>query len=332
MKAKITTILTLIFIVALVGCDSMSFKKTTSGLVYKIIPGKGKDSLIKSGNIVKFQFSRKLNDSLIYTSYGKMPGYSQMNMSPEINYSPMEVFFMLRKGDSAITVEMYDSLSKKGLTNQLPPNAKAGDKINTYIKIIEVYTNDSIAMIDFNAEMAKDKPRQEKEMAEMQAKGEVERIEMAKKEWEEMKTSGVMEKGIKDMESFLAVKKINAQRTIDGTFVVVNQKGNGAPVLDGKFVNVKYTGKILETDSVFQSNEYRFKLGTMSVIRGWDDGLKLFNVGGKGTLYIPGYLAYGKNPGPGNKEYQALVFDVEILEVSDSEVNPAAAVPPPTKQ
>ncbi len=332
MKSKITAILAMTMIVALVGCDSTSFKKTKSGLVYKIIPGKGKDSLIQNGNVVKFQFIRKLNDSLIYTSYGKMPGFSQMNLTPDINYSPLEVFFMLRKGDSAITVEMYDSLAAKGLTSQLPPNAKKGDKINTYIKILEVYTNDSIAMIDFNAEMAKDKPRQEKEMAELQAKGDAERIEMAKKEWEEIKTSGVMEKGIKEMESFLAAKKINAQKTNDGTFVIVKEKGNGAPATDGKYISVKYTGRILETDSVFESNVYKFKMGTYSVIRGWDDGLKLFNVGGKGTLYIPGYLAYGKNPGPGNKEYQALVFDVEVLGVSDTQEDPTAIAPPPVKQ
>lgn len=332
MKSKITVILALTLIAALVGCDSMSFKKTKSGLVYKIIPGKGKDSLIKNGNVVKFQFIRKLNDSLIYSSYGKMPGFSQINLNPDINYSPLEVFFMLRKGDSAVTVEMYDSLAAKGFTSQLPPNAKKGDKINTYLKILEVYSNDSIAMIDFNAEMAKDKPRQEKEMAELQEKGDAERIEMAKKEWEEMKSSGVSEKGIKEMENFLAAKKIKAQKTSEGTFVVVKEKGAGDPVLDGKYVNVKYTGKILETDSVFQSSEYRFKLGTFSVIRGWDDGLKLFNVGGKGTLYIPGFLAYGKNPGPGNKEFQALVFDVEVLSVSDTKEDPAAAVPPTAKQ
>ena len=331
MKTKITAILAITFMAALAGCDQLSYKKTASGLVYKIIPGKGKDSLIKSGNIVKFQFIRKLNDSLMYTSYGKMPGFSQMNQTPDMNYSPLEVFFMLRKGDSAVTVELYDSLAKRGLTSQLPPNAKMGDKISTYIKILEVYTNDSLAMDDFNAEMAKDKPRQEKEMKEIQAKGEAERIEMAKKEWEEMKTAGVMEKGIKDMESYLAAKKINAQRTNDGTFVVVKEKGTGEPADDGKYINVKYTGKILETDSVFESNVYKFKMGTFSVIRGWDDGLKLFNVGGKGTLYVPGFLAYGKNPGPGNKEYQALIFDIEILSVSDNQEDPAEQVPEPPK-
>ena len=331
MKTKITVILALTFIATLVACDTTSYKKTKSGLVYKIIPGKSKDSLIRSGNIVKFQFVRKINDSLMYTSYGKMPGFSQMNMTPEINYSPLEVFFMLRKGDSAVTVELYDSLLKRGLTNQLPPNAKKGDKINTYIKILDVYASDSIAMIDFNAEMAKDKPRQEAETKEMQAKGEIERIEMAKKEWEEMKKSDVMEKGIKTMETFLAAKKINAQKTNEGTFVIIKEKGTGAPAVDGKYINVKYTGRILETDSMFESSIYKFKMGTYSVIRGWDDGLKLFNVGGKGTLYVPGFLAYGKNPGPGNKEFQALIFDVELLGVSDTQEDTAAA-PPPAKQ
>jgi FKBP-type peptidyl-prolyl cis-trans isomerase len=330
MKSKITVILTMAFMVALVGCDQMSFKKTKSGLVYKIISGKGKDSLIKSGNVVKFQFIRKLNDSVLYSSYGKMPGFSQMNMTPDLNYSPMEVFFMLRKGDSAVTVELYDSLSKKGLATQLPPTAKSGDKINTYIKILEIYTSDSLAMADFNEEMAKDKPRQDKEAMEMQIKGELERVAASKKELEEMRASGIVDKGIKEMESFLAAKKITAQRTNDGTFVVINQKGTGEPVIDGKFVDVKYTGKILETDSVFQSSQYKFKLGTAGVVRGWDDGLKLFNVGGKGTLYIPGYMAYGKNPGPGNKEFQALVFDVEIISVSNTESEPVVEIPEPT--
>ena len=48
------------------------------------------------------------------------------------------------------------------------------------------------------------------------------------------------------------------------------------------------------------------------------NGLTEFNEGGKGTLYIPGYLAYGSDPGPANKPYAALYFDVEVLNVSDT--------------
>ena len=319
MKAKLTIIIAMTFAIGLVSCDNLSFKKTKSGLVYKIIPSSSKDSMIKEGNVVKFQFIRKLNDSLIYSSYGKMPGFAQVNTTPETSYSPLEIFPMLKTGDSAVTVESYDTLLIKGQTGQLPPNAKKGDKLTTYIKILEIYRTDSVAMTAYNAEMEKDKPRREKEMAEMQVKAEADNKIAMQKNWEEMKSSGEMENGIKQMESFLAGKKIIAQKTENGTFVVVNQKGSGQHVVDGKFVNVKYTGKILETDSVFQSNSYKFKLGIGAVIRGWDDGLKLFNVGGKGTLYIPGYLAYGKDPGPGNKPFQALVFDVEILEVTDEQ-------------
>jgi len=319
MKSKITLIIASAFILVLAACDKSSYKKTKSGLVYKIISGGGKDSVARIGNVVKIHFTRKYNDSLIYSSFNKMPSFIPLQADPGLAYSPVEILFMARKGDSIVTVEAVDTLLKKGLMNQLPPNAKKGDRITTYVKIVEVFKNDSLAMPDYQAEVAKDKPRQEKEMQEMQTKAEAQRIEQGKAEWEEMKKSDEMSKGIKAMQAYLVSKKITAQKTDDGTFVVVNEKGTGEPAVNGKFISVKYIGKILETDSVFESSVYTFKMGTYSVIHGWDDGLKLFNKGGKGTLYIPGYLAYAKNPGPGKKPFQALIFDVEVLNVSDKQ-------------
>jgi FKBP-type peptidyl-prolyl cis-trans isomerase FkpA len=57
-----------------------------------------------------------------------------------------------------------------------------------------------------------------------------------------------------------------------------------------------------------------------------DGGLPLFKKGGKGTLYVPGALAYGRYP-PQNSPFkanQALVFDIEVVDVSDT--------PPPPQQ
>jgi hypothetical protein len=69
----------------------------------------------------------------------------------------------------------------------------------------------------------------------------------------------------------------------------------------------------------------KFVVGnTGGMIKGWDDGLRLFKKGGKGTLYIPAYLAYDANPGPSNRPFENLIFDVEIVDVTDA--------PPPTKQ
>ena len=70
---------------------------------------------------------------------------------------------------------------------------------------------------------------------------------------------------------------------------------------------------------MFQANSYVFPLGQGQVVQGWDDGLTLFNEGGKGTLFIPGYLAYGKRPGPGGKPNEALIFEVEMTNVSNTQ-------------
>jgi FKBP-type peptidyl-prolyl cis-trans isomerase FkpA len=300
-----------------VACNQVSYKKTKTGLLYKIFSGKGKDSLIKTGQIAKFHYTLKLNDSLLFTSYGKLPGYQRVDTSQK-SYNLLEILSLMKKGDSAITVQMTDTLMKQGA--QLPPNTKKGDRLVTTFRILEVYKSDSLAQADYNVEAEKDRPRQMKEQEEQMAKMQKEQQEQQLKEEQELEKSGEVAKELKEMEAYLAAKKIKAQKTGKGTYVYIQQQGTGPAAETGKYVNVKYVGKILATDSTFQSNSYAFQLGKGAAIRGWDEGLPLFKEGGKGTLYIPGFLAYGKNPRPGSpfKPFEALKFDVEVLEVSDS--------------
>lgn len=97
--------------------------------------------------------------------------------------------------------------------------------------------------------------------------------------------------------------------------------GDGAEAKDYNKVVVNYTGK-LEDGSVFDSSlnpgrsPFTFTLGTGSVIKGWDQGLKNMKVGGKRKLTIPPDLAYGAN-GAGNAvpPNATLIFEVELLEV-----------------
>jgi FKBP-type peptidyl-prolyl cis-trans isomerase len=170
--------------------------------------------------------------------------------------------------------------------------------------------------------MEKDKPRQMKEQQAEMEKAEKERKDQIAKDEMELEKSGEIQRETQAMEKYLADKKINAQKAGKGTYVYIKEKGNGPAAAAGKFVKVKYTGYFLRTDSVFQSNEYAFQLGVGGVIRGWDDGLQLFNQGGKGVLYVPGFAAYGKNPPPNSpfKPFDPLKFDVEILQVSDSPI------------
>ncbi|MBL7745511.1 MAG: FKBP-type peptidyl-prolyl cis-trans isomerase [Chitinophagaceae bacterium] len=304
-----------------VACNKVTYKKTKSGLAYKLFPSKGKDSLLKDGQIVKFNYTIKFNDSLMdrFNSYGKMPGYVKIQKLEKPTYDFQELLPLLKKGDSVVTVQMADSLMKYQAPI-LPPNAKKGDRLIMTVKILEVFSVDSVALADYNKEVERDRPRQEKEQQAEMARAQKEQEEMRKKEEEELEKSGEVAKELKEMDAYLAAKKINAQKTGKGTYVTIKEQGTGAQAANDKYVNVKYSGRILRTDSVFQSNAYAFQLGRGNVIRGWDEGLLLFKEGGKGTLYIPGFLAYGKNPGPGSQPFEALIFDIELLQVSDSAI------------
>lgn len=321
MKKTNWLLLAVLSLAAILSCNNLDFKRSKNGILYKIIPGGNqKDSIAKPGNIIKFNVTSKLNDSLLYSSYGKAPAFAQVPPDREAVYSPAEVFPMLRKGDSAVTVLLADSLIARGQTMQLPPGTKKGDRITTTFKILQVFTNDSLARLDYDSEMKKDEPRRQKEAAEQEAKMKKQQEEAMKKEYEELQKSGEVDKELKAMETYLSEKKINAQKTGMGVFVVIKKQGDGSQADSGKVVTVKYTGKILATDSVFESNTYSFVLGNSQVIQGWDQGLKLFKKGGVGTLYIPGFLAYGKNVNPGSpfKPFEALIFDVEVMDVKDN--------------
>ena len=127
-------------------------------------------------------FTQKLNDSVLQTNYDKMPAYLQVSSDPRNTYSPVEVFDQLRKGDSLVSVLLVDSLKSKGMIQELPPFMKKGDRIMTYLKVVEVFKNDSVYQADAMAEAEKDRPRAEKEQQEQMAKMMKEQKEQKLKE------------------------------------------------------------------------------------------------------------------------------------------------------
>src|SRR5882757_7598040 len=130
---------------------------------------------------------------------------------------------------------------------------------------------------------------------------------------------------INTVEGYLAKNNIKAEKTDKGTYVVVENPGSGPQVDSGKQIFVRYTGKFLPSGKVFESNmtgpgndPIKFIAGQGGVIPGWDDGLKKFKKGGKGTLYIPAFMAYNQGPGPDRKPFENLMFDIEVVDVTDA--------------
>lgn len=133
------------------------------------------------------------------------------------------------------------------------------------------------------------------------------------------------------IEDYLKDNKIKgAKRTDSGLFYTVEEKGSGAAVIPGNMVKVHYTGRLLDgtkfDSSVDRGEPLQFPIGQGRVIPGWDEGIPLFAVGGKGTLYIPSGLAYGDRGFPGSiPANSVLIFDIEVVDAFDPAVAEAKA-------
>ena len=284
-----------------ISCTNSDFKKTKSGLLYKIYSD-GKGPTAKRGEFLKGQITEKIRDSILFATYGSLPFYARID-STGPTYNPGEIFTMLRKGDSAVIVLLADTIQHKS-GGQLPPFMKKKDKVIITIKVTDIFASQDLLMADRAQELSKEKDRE-----------------------------------VKDVESYLAKNNIQAQKSTLGAYYVVETPGDGPKVDSGKQVSVRYTGKLFPSGKVFQSNmtgpgnaPFKFVVGAHQIIPGWDDALRNFRQGGKGTLYIPAFLAYNDQKGPGGKQFDDLIFDIVVDTVRDAPPTPAQSPMGPMQQ
>ncbi|WKK67316.1 peptidylprolyl isomerase [Lutimonas zeaxanthinifaciens] len=109
-------------------------------------------------------------------------------------------------------------------------------------------------------------------------------------------------------------------KTDSGLRYQIIQKGNGAKATQGSQISVHYKGQLAD-GRVFDSSYQRkqpidFTVGVGQVIKGWDEGLQLLQVGDKARLVIPSHLGYGSQGAGGVIPPDAtLIFDVELMDV-----------------
>lgn len=112
----------------------------------------------------------------------------------------------------------------------------------------------------------------------------------------------------------------NAKQTESGLSYVIDNPGNGDKVKAGDKLKVHYTGKLLD-GKVFDSSIPRgapleFTYKQQSMIPGFEEGLSLLSKGGKATLIIPYFSAYGAMGHPGViPPYSDLIFEIEVVDI-----------------
>ena len=96
--------------------------------------------------------------------------------------------------------------------------------------------------------------------------------------------------------------------------------GEGEEARPGQVVEVQYTGRLKDNDTVFETSRgnqpLTFRVGAGDVLKGWDEGVLGMRVGGKRKLIVPPDLGYGRQ-GAGSvvPPNATLVFEFELLAV-----------------
>lgn len=273
----------------------MNYQKTASGLPYKIFHGNGTVKP-KAGEFAKFNLEYILQDrdSVFSSTYGKIPAYSGIDTGKQVKYSFMEVLPLMSEGDSAEMSISVDTLKNMGVIPDYNPMLVKGQVIKCKVQLLKVFKNEKDMLADYQKSIDSEK-----------------------------------DKEVKSMEDYMAKNNMKGVKTKNGAYVVIDNPGDQSIKADsGKVATLMYRGYLQTNGKVFDTNMDTSKghtdpiqvpVGSRGAIRGFTEGLPYFGKGGKGKLLIPAMLGYGGTPqGADIPAYSNLVFDIEVLNVTDA--------------
>jgi FKBP-type peptidyl-prolyl cis-trans isomerase len=104
---------------------------------------------------------------------------------------------------------------------------------------------------------------------------------------------------------------LTTSTTPSGLHYIIDVVGSGRNPTISDEVRVNYVGRLINGTQFDANNNITFQL--TNVIQGWQEGIPLLRVGGKGRLIIPSSLGYGSTPQPNIPANSVLIFDVDLL-------------------
>lgn len=305
----------------MVACNNVDFKKTTAGVPYKVL-GSSKGDSIKVGNVIRFHQVVRLvrkgkQDSLMNSTYAvNQPQFMQVQAPQgaaqyaDLAANVSEAIRRAHKGDSVQMVFSADSILKtipKEMAGQVP--FKKGEEINVTIKVLDVYKTPEEAQAVMNKDRVAGAADRERQMLEQMRK--------------DTAFQSSISRDSKIIEAHLASKGVTASKTDMGVYVQTIQAGQGPKPAAGQYANIKYRGTDL-AGKKFDEGTFPMQLGMGGSIPGFENGVKQFSKGGKGVIYIPSALGYGvQGQPPVIQPNQVLVFEIEMLDISDKPIQPA---------
>ncbi len=281
---KINLILIVILLFSISSCVTTRRVKTTkTGIKYKFVEKNKKAKQPQIDDFIFLDIDYLINDSLLFES-------KVLNSDLKINFiAPIyegdvnEGLALMHEGDSLIFWVDAKNFYDKNM-GSVPDFIKEADKIEFRVRMNKVLSPEE----DKNQSDNKNKTLKEEEDSKLQA--------------------------------YLSENKITTKPTESGLYFIETEQGRGVRATKGKTVVVHYTGYFLDGtkfDSSKDRNQpFEFELGAGRVIKGWDEGIAMMDVGDKVTLIIPSKLAYGeRGAGKSIPPFSTIIFDVELLKI-----------------
>jgi len=115
---------------------------------------------------------------------------------------------------------------------------------------------------------------------------------------------------IKSIENYLSEHNLSAEKTNSGLHYIISDPGTGGHPDINSTVTVQYKGTLLD-GTEFDSGTATFPL--RNVIKGWQEGIPLFKLKGRGKLFIPSYIGYGPSGSSSIPPNSVLIFDIYLI-------------------
>lgn len=120
-----------------------------------------------------------------------------------------------------------------------------------------------------------------------------------------------------DIIAYINNNDLDASRTSNGVYYVIDEQGEGDFPTDDAYIEVFYTGYYLDGVLFDSWLEEPITLDLLNVIPGFVEGVANFNIGSKGTIFIPPSLAYGDSGNGTIPGGAVLIFDIEMVEITN---------------
>jgi FKBP-type peptidyl-prolyl cis-trans isomerase FkpA len=114
---------------------------------------------------------------------------------------------------------------------------------------------------------------------------------------------------------YIASHKLTALSTASGLYYVIEKAGSSSHPVSTSTVTIFYSGTLTDGTKFDASvNGVPDQINLSNAIKGWQEGIPLFGLGGKGILLIPSALAYGSSGYYGIPPNSVLIFTIELVD------------------